>query len=194
MVFTSNSTGIWLFNNSKNLVQVPSTARFPASYTYSYLFSAKGLLGGVSGSKIVLDTGDSSTSSFTLPAAPTRFYYDDANDQSYVYDAEHGNRYGDGIYAGTYLQKVDGEDLLINSTGEHNGKKVMCTATGMYNIEMYVNKKISAGAVVEKRKNNGIVSLNNGRGSMFSVIYNKDSNGLLGIVKYSLNDGTEEEV
>ena len=92
------------------------------------------------------------------------------------------------------MQKVDGEDLLINSAGEHNGKKVMCTATGMYNIEMYVNKKMSIGSAAEKRKNNGIVSLNSGRGSMFSVIYNKDSNGLLGIAKYSLNDDTEEEV
>lgn len=80
MVFTSNSKGIWLFSDSVKLVQVPSTAGFPASYTYSSLFTANGLLGGVSGKKIVLDTSDSSTSSYTLPVEPTRFYYDEVND------------------------------------------------------------------------------------------------------------------
>ena len=80
MVFTSNSKGIWLFSDSVKMQQVPSTAGFSAAYTYSKLFSSHGVLGGVSGSTIILDTGDAATSSFTLPKAPTRFYYDEAED------------------------------------------------------------------------------------------------------------------
>ena len=192
MVFTSNNEGIWLFSNNKKLIQVPSTAGFPASYTYSSLFTANGLLGGVSGKKIVLDTDDSSTSSYTLPVEPTRFYYDDVNDQSYVYDPINGNRYGDNIYASTYIPKVNDKDLQINSASKLDGKKVLCTSTGMYSLEMYVNKKLNSSSVTYKNKN--VVSLNGSKGSTFNIIYNKNNDGLLGIAKYNLNTSIEEDI
>lgn len=68
----------------------------------------------------------------------------------------------------------------------------MCTSTGMYNIEMYVNKKINSSSATYKNKN--VVSLNGSKGSSFNVIYSKDSSGLLGIAKYSLNTGIEEDI
>ena len=111
-----------------------------------------------------------------------------------MYDATNGNRYGDGISASIYIQKVDGADLQINSAGYFNDKRVICTSTGMYDVELYVNKKMNSRSAQFNSKSNGVVSLNGSSGSTFGVIYNKDSNGILGIAKYSLNTGAEQQI